>query len=98
MNNNGQGDHSDSFYGSQMKVELIGPKLFELDERGQQPTRIGTAFPDYGVLYTQAPAIHACQRLGFVERLNAQRANQGLPKLTLEEEEKISGRSVDLII
>src|SRR3954466_5314216 len=80
-----------------MPLELIGPHPFEKDAQGQQRTRIGTLFPDYSVLYTEAPAIHACQRLGFLERLNARRTQEGLPSLSLIEEEHISSRSVDLI-
>src|SRR5947208_6681799 len=80
-----------------MQLELIGPHPFEKDAQGQQRTRIGTLFPDHYVLFTEAPAIHACQRLGLIERLNARRTKDGLPPFSLAEEQHISGRSVDLI-
>jgi hypothetical protein len=41
--------------------------------------------------------VHALQRLGFIERVNTDRASSSLPPLTLEEEEKLSSESVDLI-
>jgi hypothetical protein len=80
-----------------MQLELIGPHPFARDEKGQQITRIGTLFPPYGVLWTLLPGVHALQRMGFIDRLNTQRAAQGLPPLSLEEEEKLSAESVDLI-
>ena len=80
-----------------MQLELIGPHPFALDAEGRQVTRIGTLFPSPGVLYTQLPGVHALQRLGFVERVNAGRATRGQPPLTLEEEDDLSADSVDLI-
>src|SRR2546430_355375 len=80
-----------------MPLDLSGPHPFAKDAQGQQRTRIGTLFPDYNVLYTEAPAIHACQRLAFVERLNAKRLEDGLPAFSLEEEQRLACRSVDLI-
>ena len=80
-----------------MQLELIGPHPFALDEQGRQITRIGTLFPSYGALWTQLPGVHAMQRLGFIERVNAHRAAKALPPLTLEEEEQLSAESVDLI-
>ena len=55
-----------------MALEIVGPHPFELNEDGQQKTRIGTIFPSAGVLYTSAPGVHALQRIGFVDRLNAE--------------------------
>ena len=80
-----------------MQLELIGPHPFARDEQGRQITRIGTLFPAYGALWTQLPGVHALQRLGFIERVNKERAAKGLPPLSLEEEEKLSAESVDLI-
>jgi len=80
-----------------MQLELIGPHPFAIDGRGRQATRIGTLFPEYGALWTQLPGVHAIQRLGFIERINAERAGKGLPALSLEEEEQLSAASVDLI-
>jgi hypothetical protein len=80
-----------------MQLELIGPHPFAQDERGRQITRIGTLFPAYGVLWTQLPGVHALQRLGFIDRLNGERAGKALPPLSLEEEDQLSAESVDLI-
>jgi hypothetical protein len=80
-----------------MQLELIGPNPFAQDEQGRQITRIGTLFPSQGVLWTQLPGVHALQRLGFIERVNAGRAAKGSPPLTPEEEDKFSAESVDLI-
>ncbi len=80
-----------------MALKLIGPHPFELDAQGQQKTRIGTLFPKHGVLYTAAPGVHAWQRSNFIERVNAERALDRLPPLTLEEEERLCADSVDLI-
>ena len=80
-----------------MQLELIGPHPFAQDEQGRQITRIGTLFPSYGVLWTQLPGVHAMQRLGFIERVNRDRAGKALPPLNLEEEERLSSESVDLV-
>jgi len=80
-----------------MQLELIGPHPFTRDEQGRQITRIGTLFPAYCTLWTQPPGVHAVQRLGFIERVNKERAAKSLPPLSLEEEEELSAESVDLI-
>jgi hypothetical protein len=80
-----------------MQLELIGPHPFARDEQGRQITRIGTLFPQYGTLWTQLPGVHAMQRLGFIDRVNAERAHNAVPPLSLEGEEKLSAESVDLI-
>ena len=80
-----------------MALKLIGPHPFELDAQGQQKSRIGTLFPKHGVLYTQPPGVHAWQQSGFIELLNADRAKESLPPMTLEEEERLCVDSVDLI-
>jgi hypothetical protein len=80
-----------------MQLELIGPHPLACDGQGRQATRIGTLFPAYGALWTQLPGVHAIQRLNFIERVNAERAGEALPPLSLEEEEKLSAESVDLI-
>src|SRR5256885_2289452 len=82
---------------SAMQLELIGPHPFDKDAQGQQRTRIGTIFPDFNILYTETPAIHACQRLALIEQVNGQRAGRSLPPLSLAQEQQISSRSVDLI-
>ena len=80
-----------------MQLELIGPHPFARDEQSRQITRIGTLFLQYGALWTQPPCVHAMQRLGFIDRLNAERARNALAPLSLEKEEKLSAESVDLI-
>ncbi len=80
-----------------MQLELIGPHPFARDEQGRQISRIGTLFPAYGTLWTQLPGVHALQRLGFVERVNRDRAGKGLAALSLEEEERLAAESVDLV-
>jgi len=80
-----------------MQLELIGPHPFARDEQGRQITRIGTLFPRAGMLWTQLPCMHALQRLGFIDRVNGERARKALPPLSLEEEEKLTAESVDLI-
>lgn len=80
-----------------MQLEIIGPRPFAKDAQGQLETRIGTLFPAYSVLYTQAPGVHAWQRLNFIELLNARRAASSLPPLSLEEEQEVAVNSVDLI-
>lgn len=80
-----------------MQLELIGPHPFERDEKGQQKVRIGTLFLNYKALYTQLPGVHAWQRLGFVDWVNAQHAKKGLPNLSPDDEERLCADSVDLI-
>jgi hypothetical protein len=80
-----------------MPLELIGPHPLACDDQGRQLTRIGTLFPHHCALGTQQPGVHALQRLAFIERLNAERARKALPPLSLEEEERLSAESVDLI-
>ncbi|HOX59336.1 MAG TPA: hypothetical protein P5205_19400 [Candidatus Paceibacterota bacterium] len=80
-----------------MQLELIGPHPFEVDAQGRQMSRIGSLFPSYGALWTQLPGVHAVQRLGFIERVNAERTRKELPPLSREEEEGLSAGSVDLI-
>ena len=78
-----------------MTIEIIGPKLFELDEQGRLKSRVGTVFPRHRVLVT-LPGIHATQRLAFLEYLNQQRQARGEPPLGPEEEERALKHSVDL--
>jgi hypothetical protein len=80
-----------------MQLEVIGPRPFARDAQGQLATRIGTLFPERKVLFTQAPGVHAWQRLNFIDCLNAQRAASSLPPLTPVEEQALATDSVDLI-
>ena len=79
-----------------MQLELIGTHPFSRDEQGQQLTRIGTLFLESCTLYTKPPGLHAWQRLNFIEFLNTQREAQALPRLTLEQEQRLVANSVDL--
>lgn len=89
--------HLDPTLGFGMQIELIGPHPFEADKQAAQPAHIGTVFPELGVLYTEPPPVHAWQRQGFIDRLNARRAGLSQPALAPEEEDRICGNSVDLI-
>jgi hypothetical protein len=80
-----------------MQLEVIGPHPFARDTKGQMCTRIGTLFPGHNVLFTQAPGVHAWQRINFIDHLNGQRSASGQPVLTPEEEELVTSNSVDLI-
>lgn len=82
---------------SGMQLEIIGPHPLLRDAQGRQVTRIGTLFPSYAALYTQAPGVHAWQRLNFIEHLNARRTAEKLAPLRPEEEEAIATNSVDLV-
>ncbi len=80
-----------------MALELIGLHPLETNGQGVLKTRIGTLFPEEGLLYTQPPGVHALQRSSCIDWLNARRARQGSPPLAPEEEQKLCASSVDLI-
>ena len=80
-----------------MPLELIGPHPFATDAQGAQQVRIGTLFPEYSTLYTQAPGVHAVQRSGFLDWLNGERTRKGMPILSPAEEEQVCANSVDLM-
>jgi hypothetical protein len=82
---------------ARMDIELIGPHPLGRDTQGQLLTRIGTLFTDRRVLYTKPPGVHAWQRCAYIQILNAQRAEQGLPPLSSEDEESLCANSVDLV-
>src|ERR1043166_8036414 len=82
---------------SSMQMELIGPHPFEADKQAAQPAHIGTVFPEYRVLYTQPPPVHAWQRQGFIDYLNACRTAESKPPLTPEDEDRVCINSVDII-
>jgi hypothetical protein len=80
-----------------MPLRIIGPKPLELDESGRLKCTIGTIFPDRGVLYTEAPWVHAMQRAAFIDVLNCEREQKGLAPLTAEQEFDVVASSVDLM-
>jgi len=79
-------------------VEIIGPHPFAKDEQGRLRVRIATLFVLNRVLWTAFPPFHMGQRLGFIEVLNAQRATEGLPPLSEDDEDALHLSAVDLII
>ncbi len=79
------------------QLEVIGPHPFARDTSGQQLTRIGTLFPEFRVLYTRPPGVHAYQRCSFIEHLNAKRAAESLPPLSATDEDAVYANAVDLV-
>src|SRR5882672_5375589 len=80
-----------------MQMELIGPHPLETNGAASPKAHIGTVFLNPPARYTRAPEVHLWQRLGFVDHLNARRADQSLSQLSPQEEEQIRSESVDLI-
>jgi hypothetical protein len=80
-----------------MQLQLIGPPPLAREEQGRPSCRIGTLFPQQAALYTKPPGVHAWQRLNFIDHLNAQQAEKGLPPLTPEAEQTVTLNSVDLV-
>lgn len=77
-------------------MKIIGEKIFAKDAEGKLVSRIGTMFFRTPGLVTTA-AVHAMQRMMWLDDLNASRTADGLPPLTPEEEEEELAQSVDLI-
>ena len=67
-------------------MKLLGEKIFAKDADGRLKSRIGTMFLRTPGLVTTR-AVHAMQRMLWLDDLNATRAEAGLPALTPEEEE-----------
>ncbi len=80
-----------------MSIRIIGEHPFARGENNRLLSRIGTIFPRTRTLIT-LPGIHATQRMAYVETLNAERQNSGLPRLTEEDEMVEWQQSVDLIM
>jgi hypothetical protein len=80
-----------------MAVEIIGPQLFERDDKGNLKSRVATVFPARRLVVT-VPGIHAWQRNALIDHLNEQRKAAGQPPLTSQETEKECACSVDLIL
>ncbi|MBQ4470847.1 MAG: hypothetical protein II946_00800, partial [Kiritimatiellae bacterium] len=77
-------------------MKLLGEKIFAKDADGRLISRIGTMFLRTPGLVTTR-AVHAMQRMLWLDDLNATRAEAGLSALTPEEEEAELTESVDLI-
>ncbi|MGC8887030.1 MAG: hypothetical protein ACP5MG_07720 [Verrucomicrobiia bacterium] len=56
---------------------------------------VGTIFPKFSTIVV-VPGIHATQRIEFIEHLNAERAKNGEPILSEQEQEQIIEEGVDL--
>jgi hypothetical protein len=80
-----------------MGLRIIGDDPLAKDGRGNLVSRIGTLFPRTATLVT-LPGIHATQRLAYLDVVNRERAEQGLPKLTRRQEDAQTANSVDLIV
>ena len=77
-------------------MKIIGDRIFAKDAEGRPLSRIGTIFFKTPGLVTKK-GVHAMQRLMWIEEINAERAQAGLPALTMSEEDAEMTESVDLI-
>ena len=77
-------------------MRTLGEPIFAKDAAGNLVSRIGTIFFRTPGLVTRR-GVHAMQRVMWLAEVNAQRAAQGLPGMTPEEEEEELAQSVDLI-
>ena len=77
-------------------MKTIGDPIFARDAEGRPLSRIGTLFFRTPGLVTRK-GVHAMQRLMWIDEINAGRAAEGRPPLTMAEEEAEVAESVDLI-
>ncbi len=77
-------------------MKRIGEPIFSRDADGKLLSRIGTIFFRTPGLVTKR-GVHAMQRFWWLEELNSERAAEGRPPLTEEEEQEELSQSVDLI-
>ena len=77
-------------------MKIIGEPIFAKDADGNLLSRIGTIFFKTPGLVTKR-GVHAMQRMMWIEEVNALRAKEGLPPMTIEEEDAELAESVDLI-
>ena len=77
-------------------MKRIGEPIFSRDAEGNILSRIGTIFFRTPGLVTKR-GVHAMQRFWWIEELNGERAAEGRPPLTEEEEQEELAQSVDLI-
>lgn len=75
--------------------EIIGPHPLETERGGGH--YVGTVFP-FDMVVLSGPGVHALQKMEYINRINAQRAESGLLPLTSEKVRNKVGNSVDLII
>ena len=76
---------------------MIGEDLLAHDEHGRPRVRIATVFPKTETIVT-LPGAHATHRIAYVDAINRERAQNGLPPLTCDQEETEWMNAVDLII
>ena len=77
-------------------MKIIGDRIFAKDADGMPLSRIGTIFFRTPGLVTKK-GVHAMQRLMWIEEVNAERAKNGQPAMTMAEEDAEMAESVDLI-
>ena len=77
-------------------MKIIGERIFARDAEGKLLSRIGTIFFRTPGLVTKK-GVHAMQRMMWIESVNAERAAEGKPALTMSEEDAEMAESVDLI-
>ena len=79
------------------EIRIIGEHPLAKDAEGRLKSRIGTVFPHDGVVVT-LPGIHATQRLAYLEVVTQDRAREGLPPPTGEEQSALWNSAVDLVV
>lgn len=77
-------------------MKILGDRILAKDADGKPLSRIGTIFFRTPGLVTKK-GVHAMQRLMWIEELNAMRAQEGRPAMTMAEEDAEMAESVDLI-
>ncbi len=80
-----------------MQPLLIDEHPLAKDGQGRLKCRVGTVFPDQNVIVT-IPGIHATQRMAYLDLLDQQRKEAGLPALTRAERSELWENAVDLIM
>lgn len=81
-----------------MSLEILGEHPLATDATGKLKSRIGSLFPEAGVLITLPRMPHALQRIAYTEHLDRQRAEQERSPLTDAEKDVIWDSCVDLIM
>ena len=77
-------------------MKILGEPIFTKGADGRLLSRIGTMFFKTPGLVTRK-GVHAMQRMMWIDEVNALRAAEGKPAMTMEEEEEELAQSVDLI-
>jgi len=77
-------------------LKLVGPPILACDATGNLKSRIGTVFLKTPGIVTEGP-MHILQRQTWIDSLNKDLEDQGLPPLTPEEVQDEMELSVDLL-